>query len=439
MKLSLWYLVWLFFGVACGPQAVAQAATSAPLQADYIAAVVNSEPITNSELVKEIARVKRQLVKQNQSVPPAQELRKAVLERLINDHAQLQLALENGVRVDDGAIDQAELSIARQNRIDLDELHTRLGLDGLSVADFRRQLRDQLTLTRLHEREVNARIRVTDGDVERYLQEMQAINADPLAQEINLGQILFAVPERATVEDAAVIFTQAKRVLDRIRAGEDFRAMAEKYSAADRANGGQMGLRRADRYPPAFVAATQKLEVGAVSDIVRSGAGFHILKVLERRSPSGINQFVVQTHVRHILLRLGSQLSQVAAETRLAELKQRMQTGASSFQTVAKDFSQDGSAAQGGDLGWATAGMFVPEFEEVMDRLAEGEISNPVVSRFGVHLIQVLERRRVELGPVELREAIRNQIRDNRYEEAFASWANEVRSRAFVEVREPPQ
>jgi peptidyl-prolyl cis-trans isomerase SurA len=147
----------------------------------------------------------------------------------------------------------------------------------------------------------------------------------------------------------------------------------------------------------------------------------------------------VQTHVRHILLRLGSQLSQVAAETRLAELKQRMQTGASSFQTVAKDFSQDGSAAQGGDLGWATAGMFVPEFEEVMDRLAEGEISNPVVSRFGVHLIQVLERRRVELGPVELREAIRNQIRDNRYEEAFASWANEVRSRAFVEVREPPQ
>ena len=228
-------------------------------------------------------------------------------------------------------------------------------------------------------------------------------------------------------------------MLDRARAGEDFNRLVQEFSAADRNNGGQLGLRRADRYPPSFVQATQNLKVGEVSDVVRSGAGFHILKVIEKRAPVAVTRFVVQTHVRHILLRNGPQLSQTAAIARLNEVRQRILAGKTTFQAQARELSQDGSAEQGGDLGWASPGMFVPEFEDAMGKLAEGEISPAVVSRFGVHLIQMIERRRVELNPRELRESVRNQLRESRYEEAYSTWAQDVRARAFVEMREPPQ
>jgi peptidyl-prolyl cis-trans isomerase SurA len=176
-----------------------------------------------------------------------------------------------------------------------------------------------------------------------------------------------------------------------------------------------------------------------VSEIVRSGAGFHILKVLEKRAPAAVTRTVVQSHARHILLRVSPQLTQAAALARLADFKKRIQTGTATFQSLAREHSQDGSAAQGGDLGWASPGMFVPEFDEAMNRLTEGQISDPVVSRFGVHLIELIERRRVELSPREVRELVRNQLREARYEEAFATWAQDVRARAFVEFREPPQ
>ena len=415
---------------------LAHAQTSRP--ADSIVAVVNSEPITQSEVRAAVQRASRDLAQQRIAAPPADELERRVLERLINERAQLQHARETGIRVDEAAIDQAEQGVARQNQIDVAELRMRVARDGFSVAQFRSQLRDQLTLSRLHERDVEGRLRITEADIDAALAEQQAGQTDPLVQDINLANLLVSVPENATTEQAAQRMLQAQKVLDRLRSGEDFAALVSELSAGDRANGGQLGLRRADRYPPAFVAATQNLAAGQVSEIVRSGAGFHILKVIEKKAPSQVRT-AVQTHARHILLRPGPQLTQTAAVAQAADFKKRIDSGTATFQALAREHSQDGSAPQGGDLGWAGQGAFVPEFEEPMNRLADGQLSGPVVSRFGVHLIQVLERRRVELSEREVRESIRAQLKESRYEAAFASWAQDIRANAFVELREAAQ
>ena len=415
---------------------LAHAQTSRP--ADSIVAVVNSEPITQSEVRAAVQRASRDLAQQRIAAPPADELERRVLERLINERAQLQHARETGIRVDEAAIDQAEQGVARQNQIDVAELRMRVARDGFSVAQFRSQLRDQLTLSRLHERDVEGRLRITEADIDAALAEQQAGQTDPLVQDINLANLLVSVPENATTEQAAQRMLQAQKVLDRLRSGEDFAALVSELSAGDRANGGQLGLRRADRYPPAFVAATQNLTAGQVSEIVRSGAGFHILKVIEKKAPSQVRT-AVQTHARHILLRPGPQLTQTAAVAQAADFKKRIDSGTATFQALAREHSQDGSAPQGGDLGWAGQGAFVPEFEEPMNRLADGQLSGPVVSRFGVHLIQVLERRRVELSEREVRESIRAQLKESRYEAAFASWAQDIRANAFVELREEAQ
>lgn len=406
---------------------------------DYIVAVVNAVPITHSELTAAIKGATQNLERQRVAMSPPAELRRKVLEQLINDKAQLQLAEETGIRVDQAALDQAEADVASQKQVDVPTLHRQLEKDGVSVARFHEQLRDQLTLQRLHDRDVQSRIRVSDVDVDRAIQEQIDNNADPFAQEINLAQIMLAAPEKATPEQMAGLYRQAEKILARIRAGEDFERWVQSISAASRANGGQLGLRRADQYPPSFVQATEKLAVGQVSDIVRSAAGFHILKVIERRQPTTLVRTVVQTRARHILLRLSPEVTQTVAIALLTDLKKQIQSGRATFQDLARAYSQDGSAAQGGDLGWASPGMYVPEFEVALNRLAEGEVSDPVVSRFGVHLIEVVERRRVNLDPREIREMVRNQLRQSRYQETYNTWAQEVRDRAFVEIRESIQ
>lgn len=405
---------------------------------DYIVAVVNSDPITHNELQRAVQRVVRDLTQQRATVPPTEELRKRVLERLINERAQLQVARESGIRIDEAQVDQAEQAIARQNQIDVAELRRRVASDGIDAKQFRNQLRDQITLSRLHEREVQGRLRIPEADIDAFLTEQQGDSAQ--AQEVNLAHLLISVSEKASAEQQAQLQQQAHKALARARAGEDFAALVLELSSADRSNGGQLGLRRADRYPPAFIAATQTLAVGAVSELVRSGAGFHILKVVERRAPPATTgRSMAQTRARHILLRASEQLTQAQAVARIADFKKRIESGGATFADLAREHSQDGSAAQGGDLGWAAPGMFVPEFEEPMNRLADGQISAPVVSRFGVHLIQVMERRRVEQSEREVREAVRAQLRESRYDAAFATWAQEIRNNAFVELREPPQ
>lgn len=407
-------------------------------QADYIVAVVNSEPITNADVRAAMARVAAQFRAQKQPLPPEQELRQGVIERMINDRAQLQAAVEAGVRVDDSAIDQAEENIAAQSQVSVAELRRRIAKDGGDPKEFRTQLREQLMLTRLREREVDARVKVSDQDIDKYLAEEQAKNLDPLTQDINIAQILIAVPENASAADLDALSSQANKALERARGSEDFAALVKELSAADKSNGGQLGLRRGDRYPPLFMNATLGVPVGGVANIVRSPAGFHILKVIDRRSALAVPKTVVQSHARHILLRTSADLSQAAALARLKEYRERIIAGKSDFQTLAREFSQDGSAAQGGDLGWANPGMFVPEFDEVLNRLREGEIAQPMVSRFGVHLIQLLERRRTELNQREMRESARALLRESKLDEAYASWAKDIRERAFVEMREPP-
>ncbi len=408
-------------------------------QADYIVAVVNSEPITNNEVRAEMQRAMQQLAQQRRPQPDSQQLARQVLESLISQKAQLQLARESGIQVDEAAIDLAEQNIARQNELDVAELHRRLAQEGVVLSQFRAQLRDQLMLTRLRERDVDSRARVSDLEIDQYLREQQN-SSDPATQEVNLAQILVAVPDAASPVQIAALQARAQRALDRARAGEDFVALVREFSdASDSANGGQLGLRTADRYPPLFIEATQNLGVGDVSALVRSGAGFHVLKVLEKKSAGAPAMTVTQSRARHILLRVSPQLSEMAARNKLNEFKKRIMAGQADFASLARENSQDGSAAQGGDLGWANPGMFVPEFEEVMNRLTPSQISDPFVSRFGVHLIQLTERRKATLNPREQREAVRALLREKKLDETYVSWMQDLRGRAYVEMREPPQ
>lgn len=416
------------------------AAQGAVRQADFIVAVVNSEPVTNHDVAVELQRMRQQYAQQRQALPDARELTRQVLERLINEKAQLQLARETGIKVDEPSVDQAEQSVALQNQLSVAELHRRIAQDGVDPKQFREQLRNQLLLTRLREREVEPKVRVSDLEVEQYLQEQLAASNVPANQLINIAQLLVAVPENASETQVATLQAKAQRALERARAGEDFTVLVRELSdAADRASGGQLGLRPADRYPALFLDATRSLAVGGISALVRSGAGFHVLKLVEKRNAGLPPMTITQSRARHILLRPNAQLSEAAARDRLNDFRRRIQTGQTDFATLARENSQDGSAEHGGDLGWAYPGQFVPEFEAVMNRLAPGQISEPLISRFGVHLIQLLERRNTTLGEREQREMVRNMLREKKLDEAYANWVRDVRARAYVEMREPPQ
>jgi len=412
------------------------AAAQGVQQGDYIVAVVGADLITNFEVETAVHSAVEQLQKQGQKAPEPARMRKDVLERLINERAQLQYAAESGVRADDEAIDLAEQSMARQNQIDVTELRSRMAKMGVGPAKLRTELRDQVLLSRLRERDIDSKIKITDQDIDQYLADLQRSNPDPFVQDINLAQLLIALPENASEQTIAQRYAQAQKLLQRLRQGEDFAALVQQYSAADRKQNGEMGLRHADRYPVAFVQAVQKLDVGGVSDIVRTNAGFHILKLLERHRASVPAITILQLRVRHILLRTGPELSQQDALARLADFRQRIVNGTADFQALARQYSQDGSAPQGGDLGWAGPGTYVPEFEDVIEHMDLGQISAPAVSRFGVHLIQLVDRRRVEVTGRELREYARNQLRKSKSDEAYALWAKDIRERTFVELRD---
>ena len=416
-------------------------AETGPRAADYIVAVVNSEPITNSEVRARMARFEQQLAQQGGAVPPRQQLLREVVDRMITEKAQLQLARETGVRADDALVDQAELSVARQNGIDVTELRRRLTADGMNVTQFREDLRNQILLQRLRDRELEARVKVSELDIDQYLREQEQRGGDPALTEMNIAHILVAVPEAATPAQVAQAQAKAQGLVQRARAGEDFNKLARENSDASGAasNGGVVGMRTADRLPQPFVEATRDLKDGGVTDALRSSAGFHIVKVLEKRQIGTAGAKVTQSHARHILLRPAANLTEAQARERLADYKRRVQAGQADFAQLAKEFSQDASARNGGDLGWSSPGMFVPEFEEVLNNLQPGQVADPIVSRFGVHLIQLLERRQSTMSQREQREVVRNLLRERKLDEAYAQWAQEVRGRAYVELREPPQ
>lgn len=422
-----------------GSRPAARPNDNTPRAADYIVAVVNSEPITNNEVRSRMVRFEQQLTQQGTSLPPRPELARQVLERLISEKAQLQLARETGVKIDEATVDQAEQNVARQNQVDVAELRRRITADGVEPSQFRDDLRNQLLLTRLRDRELEARVRVTDLELDQYIREQQGLS-DASAVEINLAHILIATPEGANAQQVAALQARAERVQERAQAGEEFTRLVREYSEASDAatTGGIVGLRTADRYPPLFVEATQSLREGGVSKVVRSGAGFHIIKVVEKRHGGLPGANVIQSHARHILLRPSAQLSEAAALAKLADYKKRIEAGQADFAQLARENSQDASARSGGDLGWANPGLFVPEFEDTVNALSPGQLSEPLVSRFGVHLIQLLERREASLSQREQRDLARSLVREKKLDEAYVNWAQDVRGRAYVEYREPP-
>lgn len=424
-----------------GPAAQA-AGTSTPgasqRSADYIVAIVNTEPITNQQVRLEMQRVVRQFSQSQRPMPDTGELAARVLEQLIVDRAQLHVAREAGIKIDQAAINDAEQVVARQNQIDVAEMHRRLAADGIELSVFRSQLRDQLMQVRIREREVNQKVRISELDIDQYLRERQK-NPDDAQSELNIAHVLVALSDDASPAQIAAAQSKAQRILDSARAGDDFAKLARDNSdaAGAAASGGEIGLRQADRYPALFVDSTRALPVGGLT-LIRSGAGFHVLKVIEKHAAGMPAATTVQTHASHILLRLSPQFGEAAARAKLADFRTRIVAGQADFATLAKENSQDGSAAEGGDLGWANPGQFVPEFEEVMGALAPNQISEPLVSRFGVHLIKVIERRTAQLSQREQREAVRVILREKKTNDAYALWMQDLRARAYVEMREPP-
>ena len=421
----------------------ATAQPSAPVAAgvrtaDFIVAIVNSEPVTNNQVRARAQRVLRNMQEQGVNpLPTLQALAPEVLERLIVEKAQITLAQDTGIRVDDYAVDQAVANVAMQNGVSVEDLLQEVKQQGLSEASFKQDLREQLLLQRLREREVDGRVRVSEQDIDQYLAEQRAESArgDAVASALNLAHILVAVPEGASASEVAQAQAHAEAALKALQSGADLEATAKQYSSAGEP---VMGMRPANRYPALFAEATQTAAVGAVVGPLRSGAGFHVLKVLDK-SADGVSGIVTQNHARHILLRTSAQLSERQAAQQLAELRDRIERGAASFSELARQHSQDGSAAAGGDLGWSSPGQFVPEFEQALNALQPGQVSQPIVSRFGVHLIMLEDRRQAQLSPREQREMLRNVVREEKLEKAYATWIQELRGQAYVEYREPPQ
>ncbi|MBI5718195.1 MAG: peptidylprolyl isomerase [Burkholderiales bacterium] len=429
----------LLAALAFGSAVSAQPSQSvAPLNGDYIAAVVNQELVTAGELERRIESAKANATRQGMRLPPASELRRQVFDALIEERVIITVARESGVRVDEAEIDRAVQSVAAQNRFTMAQLRERLRADGSDLTRFRATLRDQLLIEKLREREVYPRIRVSDEEVEQYLARQRESAAADV--QINLAQILVTVPEGAGESMVATRRAHTEAALARVRAGEAFDRVARELSEdGNRERGGEIGLRPASRLPDLFTAAVKDFKVGQVSAApLRSGAGFHILKLLERRGGEA-GSTVTQTRARHLLLRTSPQLSADVATRRLSEYRAAIEAGQRTFEDLARQFSEDGSSAAGGDLGWTTPGTMVPEFEAAMNALAPGGMSAPVLSRFGVHLIQVLERREAPLDVRQMREQARNVLREQKFEQAYMDWAKELRTRAYIELREPPQ
>lgn len=413
-------------------------AVSGPRTVDFIVALVNSEPITNNEVRARLLRVEQQITQQGAAMPPRAELVPQVLEQLVAERVQIQQARELGIQVDEATLAQAEESIAAQNQMSLADFRRRLAAEGVDANRLRSDLRNQILVQRLREREVESRTQVSESDIDGYIREQSAGVALSELQ-LNLAHVLVLVPEGATEAQVSERQARAQQAADRARAGGDFAALAREFSdAPEKVSGGEFGLRPADRLPELFVNATRALGVGDVAGPLRSPAGFHVLKLLDKRQAGLPDAFVTQTRARHILLRVTPQLSAQAAAAQLDGYHQQIAEGKASFTDLARAHSQDGSAPEGGDLGWASPGQFVPEFEQVMNSLRPGEISQPLVSRFGVHLIQVTERRNQPLTQREQRDMIRAVVRERKGNEALTSWLQDLRGRAFVEHREPP-
>ena len=416
--------------------ALGLAAGSAPAQTgDYIVAVVNQELVTAAEVEQRLNRVRAEAQQTRQQLPPPAVLRKQVVDVLIDERVLVTNARESGARIDESELDRAVANIAAQNQLSVPQLRERLRKEGIEYAKFRSNIKDQMMVERTREREVAGRIRVSDAEIDALIEERRSGGANA---QFNIAQIMVPVPDNATQAMVAERRGVAQAALRRVRGGEDFAAVAREVSQdSNRTAGGEIGMRPADRLPDVFVKAVRALKSGEVSpEVLRSAAGFHVLKLIERKDEAFSVQ---QVRARHILLRPSAALTSEAAARRLVQFRREILAGGKSFEQLARENSEDSTAAQGGDLGWATAGAYVPEFEEALAALDVGGISEPVATRFGVHLVQVVDRRQVTLDAKQQREQARNILREQKFEEAYVEWLRDLRGRAYIEMRDPPQ
>jgi peptidyl-prolyl cis-trans isomerase SurA len=428
-------LLCLFSGLLLTP-AHAQTRRAQPLEVDRIIAVVNDEAITAYELRARMSTVERQLREQNVQLPPRKVLEQQLLERMITDRVQLQFAKETGLRISDLELDAAMRRIAENNKLSLQDFRAALEKDGIAWAKFREEIRDEIVLARLREREVQSRIVVSDGEIDNYLANPDA-GGDAGNTEVQTAHIILRVPEQATPDQLMRIGARARAALDQIRRGENFGKVAASYSdAPDGLSGGVMGARALDRLPALYADAVKKLKPGEVSDILRSPAGFHIIKLIDTKSSGSAKPATTlkQTRARHILIKVNELVSEAEAKRKLVALKERLDNGAD-FAELARLHSNDLSAAKGGDLGWLYQGDTVPEFEAAMEALKIDQVSQPVQSPFGFHLIQVLERRTEDATNERQRLAARQVLRERKSDEAYQDWVRQIRDRAYVEYR----
>ena len=399
---------------------------------DRIIAIVDQGVITEKELIDRTQSVKTQLEKQGTALPPENILEKQVLERLIADSLQLQLAAQTGVKVDDTQLDKTIERIAAQNKMSVDEFKVVLEKDGIAMRKFREDIRSEITISRLREREVENKLNISEGEIDNYL--TTQANRGEEQDEFEISHILIRTPEDASPEDLQKAKSKTEQALKKLADGASFEQVSAGFSDASNAlEGGSMGWKTGAQLPALFLEVLKPLQAGEVSKPVRSPNGFHILKVNNRRG--GTSSLVIgQTHARHILIKLSEVLSEKEAKRKIDVIKERLDNGGK-FEELARQFSEDGSANNGGDLGWVNPGDTVPAFEKAMNDLGLGELSEPVLSPFGWHVIQVLERRQQDMTKEASRLKARQEIRARKSEEAYQDWIRELRDRAFVELR----
>jgi len=399
---------------------------------DRIVAIVNKEVITYSELNEAVGMAERQLRRQGTAAPERPVLERQMLERLILDKVQLQMARESGIRVDELQVDRAVERIAQSNNMTLADFRRTLESDGVSFDGWRNDVRQQMLMARLREREVENRVQVSETEIDVFLEQMKT---RPEGAEYNLAHILVRVPEGASPERIRQARERAEQALAEAKGGAAFARVAASFSdAPDALQGGALGWRSHDRLPELFAEALSKMKPGEVSEPLRSPAGFHILQLVDRRG-AGAEAPVLQTRMRHILLRTSEAVSESEARRKLLDLRDRIVSGGADFAELARVHSDDGTAARGGELDWVYPGDTVPEFERAYEELKIGELSQPVRTPFGYHLIQVLERRSSDLSPERRRMQARQALRDRKADEAYQEWLRQLRDQTYVELR----
>ena len=401
---------------------------------DRIVAIVNKEVITLSELNEAVAGAERQLLRQGTQAPPREVLLRQMLERMVMDKAQLQLARDTGIRVDELQLDRAVQRIAENNKMTLAEFRRTLERDRVPFELWREELREQILRTRLREREVDDRIQVSDTEVSLFLEEQKLRPGDRV--EYNVSHILVRIPEQASPERIDAARGKAEKIIAEATQGVDFARLAAANSDAfDALQGGALGWRTHDRLPEAFAGALTRMKPGDISGIVSSAAGLHVLRLNERRGAAAGGAPVAQTRLRHILIRVSEAISEADVRRRLADLRDRIVGGSADFAEMARAHSDDATAARGGELDWVYPGDTVPEFERAYQGLKIGEISAPVRTPFGYHLIQVLERRSGDLSPERQRLQARQALRERKSDEAYQEWLRQLRDQSYVELK----